>query len=314
MTKERLFAGQSFGEYEILASPHSAVESGSFGRVYKARHRVTGAVRALKILRTDKPTNEAILAMFAREVAVLRAVAGPGVPVVYEEGCVNDVPFFVQEWIEGETIDSYLTRGSYGRTPHAVMKIIDPLAKVLGRVHRHGYVHRDLAPCNIMRRSSGEIVLIDFGLACRKGEVVLKDEAFGNAYYLSPEQADQQEAHPAHDEFSLGVLAYELVTGENPLRGYVNPRVPVHPQIQVRSLLKQRAVRIPPIHSFLRAATVPSAFAEAIERAVSLEQSHRFPTVEGFRRCCMRASSLPALTPAESLLLHAAAKLLSALS
>lgn len=313
MTKERLHAGQSFGEYEILVSPQSAVESGSFGRVYKARHRATGAVRALKILRTDKPTNEAILAMFAREVAVLQAVAGPGVPLVYEEGCINDVPFFVQEWIEGETIDAYLRVGN-DRTPQAVMEVIDPLAKVLSRVHRYGYVHRDLAPCNIMRRSSGEIVLIDFGLASRRGEVVLKDEAFGNAYYLSPEQADQQEAHPTHDEFSLGMIAYELVTGENPLRGYVNRRLPVHPQIQVRSLLKQRAVRIPPIHSFLRAATVPSAFAETIERAVSLEPSHRFPTVEGFRRCCVRASFLPALTPAESLLLHAAAKLLSVLS
>lgn len=199
---------------------------GGMGIVYKAREANLGRFVALKLLRDDHAREPDRLARFLREARTASALNHPGICTVHAL-CPNEGrPFIVMELIEGVTLRAYISRRP---PPHEVSRLISQAALALAAAHAAGVVHRDIKPENIMVREDGQVKVVDFGLARLLPAVSLEGNspgqhpsptepaiAAGTLTYMSPEQTRNEQAGSASDVFSLGIVAYEMMTGCHP--------------------------------------------------------------------------------------------------
>ncbi|HWO09901.1 MAG TPA: serine/threonine-protein kinase, partial [Polyangiaceae bacterium] len=187
-----------------------------------ALYRVTKAgeqrplVMKVPLLGAGAP-REAVVA-FETEAAIVPTLTGPHVPAFVAAGDLEGTPYLVTEWVEGQALEDRLTPG--GLEPAGVARLGAALADALHSVHVQGVIHLDLKPANVIVRGDATAVLIDFGFAHREGHADLIAEetrfALGSAPYVSPEQLLGSRRDPRSDLFALGVVLYELATGELP--------------------------------------------------------------------------------------------------
>jgi WD40 repeat protein/Flp pilus assembly protein TadD len=213
------------GKYELL----EVVGRGAFGIVYRARDTELGRLVAVKLPRLGGPLTPAEADRFLREARSAAQLTHPGIVAVYDAGRAGDTCFVVEELVQGGTLTDLLRQH---RPPFAESaRLVADAADALHHAHEHGVVHRDVKPANILLSADGRPHLMDFGLARRAaGEVTmtLDGQVLGTPAYMSPEQA-AGEAHTVDgraDVYSLGVILYELLTGELPFRG--NTRLLLH--------------------------------------------------------------------------------------
>jgi serine/threonine protein kinase len=189
--------------------------------VYVAHSSELGQNVAVKVLRTGPhaTADASEEARFERERQVLTAIKHPAIVDIYDWGHGEDFRYIVTEYFPSGSLELRI------RNLMTVSDTIDIFVQIAGAlvaVHASGLCHRDLKPANVMMRPDGRIVLIDFGLARpmqSEDRVTHVGEVRGSPYYISPEQAEGNDVDERGDIYSLGVMFYEMLTGERPFRG-----------------------------------------------------------------------------------------------
>src|SRR6202042_595078 len=195
--------------YEILGE----AGHGSMGNVYKARDRETGETVALKLLKPEIASDQAMMDRFKNELLFARKITHKNVCRVHEFNRIGGIAYTSMEFVEGESLRSVLNR--FGGLPQR--KAIDLALQIcsgLKEAHAQGIVHRDLKPENVMIDSNGNVKIMDFGIA-RSMEAVTRmtGSLVGTPQYMAPEQVGGKPIDYRTDIYSLGLILYEMFTG-----------------------------------------------------------------------------------------------------
>ena len=191
---------------------------GGMGDVYRATDTQLGRTVAIKVLGDRYADDESVRERFKREaLAAARLSGSPNTVTIFDVGESDGHPYIVMELLEGGTLEDRLKAGG-AQDPADVIRWLDQAASALDAAHAAGVVHRDVKPGNLLLNSRGEVAVADFGVASAVGldSMTMTGTVLGTAGYLSPEQATGERATPASDRYALGVVAYELLTGERP--------------------------------------------------------------------------------------------------
>jgi serine/threonine protein kinase len=221
-----LSAGDLIDRYEVV----SLLGSGGMGEVYLAHDQKLNRKIALKLLPTHFTTNEGRLHRFQQEARAASALNHPNIITIHEIGEVENRNFIATEFVDGETLRQRMKRGPLSHNES--LDIAIQVCSALASAHNAGIVHRDIKPENIMLRRDGYVKVLDFGLAklTEQPEQTTKVDAadnvdlssgllMGTVKYMSPEQAQGEPVDQRSDIFSLGVVLYEMVTGQLPFDG-----------------------------------------------------------------------------------------------
>ena len=210
--RERVLAGR----YRI----ESAVGEGGMARVFRGQDEVLGRTVAVKVLAPEFARDGQFVQRFRREAQSAAALNHPNVVSVFDTGSDGPVHYIVMEFVEGRTLRDVLAAD--GRLhPRRAAEIAESMCRALATAHKQGLVHRDVKPGNVMLTPSGEVKVMDFGIArVTTGEALTQTATvLGTASYFSPEQAKGEPVDARSDVYSAGCVLYEMLTGQPPFSG-----------------------------------------------------------------------------------------------
>src|SRR5450759_3168499 len=218
MIQSRLLGGR----YEL----DGIVGRGGMAEVFRARDIRLDRIVAVKTLRDDLARDQTFQARFRREAQSAASLNHPSIVAGYVTGedmlGPTPVPYIVMEYADGRTLRDLL-REARRLLPERAMEITDGVLRALDYSHRHGIVHRDIKPGNVMLTRSAEVKVMDFGIARAisdaQATMTQTAQVIGTAQYLSPEQARGERVDARSDLYSVGCLLYELLTGRPPFSG-----------------------------------------------------------------------------------------------
>lgn len=282
------------GKYRIEAK----IGQGGMGRVYRARHIVTDKVVAIKVLLEDLAAYPSFVERFLHEARAAAYITHPHAINIIDCGRDGDVVYLLMEYIEGRTLTELMQQEG-PLPPPRVAWILSQICAALADAHAHSIVHRDLKPDNIiLQRVAGErdyVKVLDFGIAKvldeqKRGRLPASRNLFiGTPEYASPEQCNSKSPTALSDIYSLGVIAYEMLTGHPPFEGDPLEVMLKHASVEPPPLRRYRPDLSPEIETVVLRALrkdpgerPPSAldFARQFEDAVRLSGSHPTQAVE----------------------------------
>lgn len=205
-------------KYEIVRW----IGGGGMAQVYLARHRIHGALFAVKVLSLDLAQDERIVARFVQEARTSATLAGhPNIVPIFDIEAANGLYFLIMQYVEGEDLLTHL-RAHKSLSAAEAWKVIRQVADALVWACAKNVIHRDLKPSNLYMDQNGRIVVLDFGIAKAAdvpGNLTLSTERLGTPFYMSPEQIRGEHCDTRSDLYSLGIVFFELLAGRKPFEG-----------------------------------------------------------------------------------------------
>ncbi len=265
--------GRTIGQYQIL----DEIGRGGMAVVYKAWQPSLNRYVALKVLPPQFTFDREFVERFLREAQAAAGLRHPNIVVIYDVGRQDDTFYIVMEYLEGRTLKQLIEEE--GPLPPArVGHIVAQVAAALDYAHQRGFVHRDVKPANIFVGPDDRVTLTDFGIAKAAWNTHLTRTGMliGTPEYMSPEQARGEEVDARTDLYSLGIVAYEMLTGRVPFGG-TTPHAVLHQQIYEPP---------PPLRS-LRPGSSP-AVDEILNKALAKQPADRYVTAGDFARALDR--------------------------
>jgi serine/threonine protein kinase/tetratricopeptide (TPR) repeat protein len=249
------------GRYEI----RKTIGEGGMGAVYQAEDRELGRTVALKVIRPELASNPDILQRFKQEILLASRITDRNIIRIYDLGDADGVKFITMEYLEGEDLRLVLQR--LGKlSPDKAVEIMEQVASGLEAAHRLGIVHRDLKPGNIMLGTDGRVHVMDFGLArSLAGDGMTRTGTMlGTMEYMSPEQAQALEVDARSDIFTVGLILYELITGNMPFQA----------DSAIASLLKRTQQRAVPMSEIDK--NVPGVLSNIVSKCLERDPALRY--------------------------------------
>ncbi len=235
-------AGQCLGGYQL----EEEIGRGSMGMVYRGRQIALGREVAVKVLSQALAKDTSYVARFIREAQIIAGLNHPNIVQIFDAGQQNGLLYFVMEFVQGPTLASLLHLD--GTIPHYLAaEYAAQIADALDSAYRErNVIHRDIKPENLMLDRWGKVKVMDFGLARATGhqKITVAKTLVGSIYYASPEQVWGQTLDNRSDIYALGVVLYEMVTGQRP---FIGRSLPELTQAIISGPLRPPAALVPDI-------------------------------------------------------------------
>jgi serine/threonine-protein kinase len=263
---------QTIGRYQVLDS----VGYGAMGAVYKAFDPLIKRTLAIKTIRLDiprqSPQYRSFIDRFYHEARISGTLSHPNIVTLFDIGEEGGLPYLAMEFVEGETISSIVERGERF-PPEKVIALVSQIASAVDYAHSKGVIHRDIKPSNLILYEGERVKVTDFGIAkLVDAEMTQSGTLLGTPSYMSPEQAMGDRLDGRSDIFSLGVCAFEMLSGEQPFPG-----------TNVTSIL-YKLVHVDPIEpaNLEMNGLVPQKWHEVFSRVLAKKPDDRYQTANDF--------------------------------
>ncbi len=256
--------GKIISHYRII----ERIGAGGMGVVYKAEDTKLGRTVALKFLPPEMTRDKKAKERFVQEARAASAIEHSSICTIFEVDEIEDDRIFISmAYYQGKTLKERIAEGPLEL--REALGIASQAAHGLAKAHAHGIVHRDIKPGNIFITDDGEVKIVDFGLAKLAGQMRLTTtgKTMGTVSYMSPEQARGEETGPKTDIWALGVVLYEMVTGELPFKGDYDVAI-------VYSIMNET----PPAMGGIRPG-VPEELENIVNKALAKKQDERYQSV-----------------------------------
>src|ERR671916_172806 len=205
---------QTVGEYRVV----DFLGAGGMGEVYRAMHSKIGRVAAVKVLTAQATQTAGFVQRFFNEARIQASLQHPNVATLYDFCEVQGQPCIIMEYVDGQTVSERIAAYRAPLPLSETVHVFEKVCEAIDYIHRHGVIHRDIKANNIKISSTGQVKLLDFGIA--KGQdsrqLTQAGSVIGTLQYLAPELIRGGTADASGDIWALGVLLYEMVTGRMP--------------------------------------------------------------------------------------------------
>lgn len=251
--------------YKVL----ELIGGGGMSNVYLAHDVILNRDVAIKVLRYDTANEEENMRRFQREALSATSLMHPNIVSIYDVGEDKDMHYIVMEYVKGKTLKQYIKEFA-PLSPARAVQIMKQLTSAIAHAHENQIIHRDIKPQNILMDQEGNVKITDFGIATSLAATsyTKTNSVIGTVHYLSPEQARGGGATKKSDIYSLGIVLYELLTGELPFSG----------ESAVSIALKHLQAETPSVRDF--DASIPQSLENVILKATAKNPDHRYQSVE----------------------------------
>jgi eukaryotic-like serine/threonine-protein kinase len=254
----------TLGEFEIVRE----VGRGGMAAVYLAKDMTLGRKVAIKVMAPALLAGEGMLERFKNEAVTVASLSHPNIIQVYAVKQSGDLQFFVMKFVEGRSLD-HIIKDEGGLAIPVIRGLLFMIGSALGYAHRRGIVHRDIKPGNILLDEEGNAIVTDFGIAkvTHDSKLTGTGIVIGTPTYISPEQCYARPVTQASDQYSLGVVAFEMLTGRVPFEGSPFTVMQAHTEKPVPSIRQARP-------------DVPPELEAALMRMLAKDPAERWPSIQ----------------------------------
>lgn len=253
------------GRYKLL----EMIGGGGMSNVYLAHDMILDRDVAIKVLRYDFSNEEELHRRFQREALSATSLTHPNIVNIYDVGEDGDIHYIVMEYVKGETLKQYIQRNA-PISPVKSVSIMRQLTSAIANAHNNHIIHRDIKPQNILLDEQGNVKITDFGIAMALSATsyTQTNSVLGTVHYLSPEQARGGTATKRSDIYALGIVLFELLTGQLPFSG----------ESAVSIALKHLQTETPSIRAIIP--SIPQSLENIVLKATAKDPNNRYRSAE----------------------------------